>query len=211
MPFGAHETMEAHELLCEKINRIAHFNLYAQQARNPQLKEMINRHRQEAIRSYNEIVAYTHDYNAAPQMGMHQPMGGINPGQIQYGLHNPQPVGPETNTTFSDQEIASAMLICHKNGAKNAMMGAVECADPHLRRMMMNSSVACADQAYETFLFMNQQGLYQVPTLNDHTAKTFMHAYQPMQQTQQMQQMQQMQPMQQQIGNFGAGHTYGAM
>jgi spore coat protein CotF len=203
MPFGAHETMEAHELLSEKINAIAHFNLYARQARNPQLKEMIQRHRQEAIRSYNELVSYTHDYNAAPRMGMHQPASGVNPGQIQYGLRNPQPMGPETDASFSDQEIACAMLICHKNGAKNAMMGAVECADPHLRRMMLNSAVVCADQAYETFLFMNQQGLYQVPTLNDHTAKTFMHAYQPANQ--------QLNPAQPQANPFGSCSSFGSM
>lgn len=182
MPFGAHETMEAHEMLTEKINMISHFNLYAQQARNPQLKEMISRHQQAAIQSYNEMVAYTHDYNAASSMSMNPQTNRVNPGQIQYGLHNPQPIAPETNASFNDREIASAMLICHKNGAKNAMAASLECADPNLRRMMVNSAFACADHAYETFLFMNQQGLYQVPTLNDHTAKTYMHSYQPFQQ-----------------------------
>jgi hypothetical protein len=44
---------------------------------------------------------------------------------------------------------------------------------------------------------MNQQGSYQVPTMQDHTAKTFLHSYQPMNQ-QGQQQMPQGQHMQQQ-------------
>jgi hypothetical protein len=32
------------------------------------------------------------------------------------------------------------------------------------------------------FLLMNRMGQYQVPTMNDHTAKAFLHTYQPMQQ-----------------------------
>ncbi|MBW5448249.1 spore coat protein [Cohnella sp. CFH 77786] len=178
MPYGAHETMETHEILSEKINAICHFNLYAQQAKNPQLRDMIVRHQQDAIRSYNEMVNYTHAYTSTPTAPSMSNMTNATPQQIQYGLHNPQPVGPVTGTALGDREIATALLICHKNGASNAMRAALECADPNLRRMMINSSVACADHAFETFLFMNRQGLYQVPTMNDQTAKTFMHSYQ---------------------------------
>lgn len=182
MPFGAHETMETHEILTEKINGISHLHLYARHARNQQLKDMINRHLQDSVRSYNEIVAYTHAYTNAPAATVGSQTSGVSPQHIQYGLHNPQAVAPQNDSVFDDREIATAMLICHKNGARNAMWAGLECADPNLRRMMMNSSIACADHAYETFLFMNQQGTYQVPTMNDHTAKTFMHSYQSYQQ-----------------------------
>ena len=36
MPFGAHETMEVHEILNEKINMINHFSWYMQNCRDPQ-------------------------------------------------------------------------------------------------------------------------------------------------------------------------------
>jgi len=65
MPFGAHETMEVHEILNEKINMINHFGLYKQICQDPQLRDMIERHMQTAVASYNEIVQYTHDYSAA--------------------------------------------------------------------------------------------------------------------------------------------------
>jgi spore coat protein CotF len=44
--------------------------------------------------------------------------------------------------------------------------------------MLVNGAVACSNQAYEVFLFMNERGIYQVPRMNDQTAKTFLHSYQ---------------------------------
>ncbi|EXX84687.1 coat protein F, partial [Paenibacillus darwinianus] len=179
MPFGAHESMETHEILMEKISCITHFNLYAQEVKNPQLMDMIVRHQQEEIRSYNEIVNYTHDYSGFAPIPPNTNIQGVSPQQIRYGLNNPPQFAPQADARFYDGEIATAMLLWHKNGARNCSWAALECADPNLRSMMLNSAATCMDQAYEVFLFMNEQGLYQVPTLKDHTAKTLLHRYQP--------------------------------
>jgi spore coat protein CotF len=179
MPFGAHESMEVHEVLAEKMNMISHFNLYAMQTKNPELKNMIMRHQQEEINSYDAIVTYTHDYTQFNPIPPNTSVSNIKPDQIQYGLDNPTMLAPETNATLNDYEVASAMLLCHKNAAANGVKAALEIADPNLRQMLTNSAMNCVNQAYEVFLFMNQQGLYQVPTIKDHTAKTYLHSYQP--------------------------------
>ncbi|WP_284644695.1 spore coat protein [Paenibacillus silviterrae] len=183
MPFGAHETMEVHEILNEKLNLISHFGLYAQMTQNEQIRSMLTRHMQSAMMSYDQLVTYTHDYAAANQQPpTYQGMTmNIQPQQIQYGLHNPMPMAPQMQGTLNDQQIVSAMLICHKSSAKVHMQAALECADPNVRQMLIQGSITCAEQAYEVFLMMNQQGQYQVPTMNDHTAKTFLHSYQPAQ------------------------------
>ncbi len=177
MQFGAHETMEVHECLMEKINAIAHFNLYARETRNPQLADMIVRHQQEAIRSYNEIVGLTRGGGESFQPVMNTPTPELSHQQIRYGLNNPPQFAPQADAALTDTEIAAAMLICHKNGARNAMWASLECADPNLRRALLNSAVACNNQAYEVFLVMNQVGLYQVPTMNNRTS--ILQSYQP--------------------------------
>jgi spore coat protein CotF len=179
MPFGAHEAMEIHEILNEKVNMITHFNLYATQTKNPELKEMITRHLQAAIQSYDAIVAYTHDYHPFSPVPANTNISQVKPEQIQYGLNNPTMVAPETNSALNDFEVASAVLLCHKNSANNSMKASLEMADPNLRQMLVNSAVNCSNQAYEVFLYMNNQGLYQVPKIKDHTAKTYLHSYQP--------------------------------
>ncbi|WP_069188000.1 spore coat protein [Bacillus sp. FJAT-27251] len=179
MPFGAHEAMEIHEILNEKVNAISHFNLYATQTKNPELKQMITRHLQAAIQSYDAIVAYTHDYHQYSPIPANTNISQVKPEQIQYGLNNPTMVVPETNASLNDFGVASAMLLCHKNSASNSMKASLEMADPNLRQMLVNSAVNCSNQAYEVFLYMNNQGLYQVPKIKDHTAKTYLHSYQP--------------------------------
>ncbi|GIM45062.1 coat protein F [Collibacillus ludicampi] len=184
MPYGAHEAMEAHEILGEKICMIDHFSMYAQQCQDPVLRNMIDRHLQYAIQSYNELVSYTHDYHAvSPQAAQISQVA--NPQSIQYGLRNPAPASPQMNTgRFTDQQIAVALLCAHKNSAKNHMSAALECSDPNLRQLMVNSANACAHQAFEVFQYMNQKGWYQVPTLETHTAKTMLHRHQPVASTQ---------------------------
>lgn len=109
-------------------------------------------------------------------------MPNVGPQQIAYGLDNPQPQMPQAQSRLSDQQIASAMLSWHKNSAQNHMKASLECADSNVRQMLINGSVTCANQAFEVFVWMNGHGLYQVPTMQDHTAKTYLHSYQPVQQ-----------------------------
>jgi spore coat protein CotF len=182
MPFGAHETMEVHEALNEKINLINHLALYTQQTENEQLSQMMERHMQSAIESYDQLVSYTHDYNSGLERRQAQGMVNVEPRNILYGLRNPQQQAPQTQGRLTEQQIAYALLLCHKNSAKNSMISALECADPNIREMLLKSANTCANEAYEVFLFMNQQGQYQVPTIQNHTAKTFLHSYQPVEQ-----------------------------
>lgn len=71
------------------------------------------------------------------------------------------------------------MLGCAKSSAVLRMNAAQECADPTLRNMMVQGAVSCSEQAYETFVYMNQKGMYQVPTMKDRTQATLMHTYHP--------------------------------
>lgn len=184
MPFGAHETMEVHEILNEKINLINHFAIYLHSCQDPALRSMIDRHMQTAVRSYDELVAYTHDYSAARHKEQAYRMPQTSPQNLTYGLHNPGAVAPSAQGRLNDIQIASAVLCAHKNSAKNQMSASLEAADPNVREMLVNGAVTCSNQAYEVFLLMNERGMYQVPKMDDHTAKTYLHSYQPMMQQQ---------------------------
>lgn len=75
-------------------------------------------------------------------------------------------------------DCASIMMGMHKCGAVCKMNAALECADPQLRRIIMQGANSCAEQAYELFTFMNQRGMYQVPTMQQQTQDNFMNIYQ---------------------------------
>ena len=56
-------------------------------------------------------------------------------------------------------------------------MAALECANPNLRRMIIQSSNNCAEMAYEIWQFMNEKGYYQVPTMKQMTTNTMTESY----------------------------------
>ncbi len=184
MPFGAHETMEAHEFLEEKLNMMNHFHIYRMQAQDPALRQMIERHLDDTVRAYNQLVSYTHNYQPVNPVSAQTPstvhaVQQTQPNQIQYGLNQPAPHQPVfTTTTLNDRQISSALLQFHKTSAINSIHHSLECADPNVRQIMVNTAVNCSHLAYEVFQYMNQRGYYQVPTMKDHTAKTLLHSYQ---------------------------------
>lgn len=186
MPFGAHETMEAHEFLEEKLNMMNHLHIYRLQAQDPALRQMIERHLDDTVRIYNQLVSYTHDYQPVnpasaqtPSTVQQQSVQHVQTNQIQYGLNQPAPHQPMfTTTTLNDRQISSALLQFHKTSAINSIHHSLECADPNVRQIMVNTAVNCSHAAYEVFQYMNQRGYYQIPTLKDHTAKTMLHSYQ---------------------------------
>ena len=44
---------------------------------------------------------------------------------------------------------------------------------------MQQGAINCAEQAYEIWQYMNEQGYYQVPTMKDVTTQTMSNIYQP--------------------------------
>jgi spore coat protein CotF len=180
MKFGAHEVLEASEILTEKTNLINHLALYEQEAQDDQLRSMIRRQLDAAMQAYDVLVAYTHD--ASARQGMISPTQQPEPSieNIKYGLRNPQPYAPQRTGKFNDVMIQKALLNWHKASASSHIQRGLEVSDPNLRQMFLNGAITCFNQAYETFLFMNQQGTYQVPSLDNHTAKTYLHTFQPM-------------------------------
>lgn len=177
MPFGAHEAMEVQDVLNEQICMIDHLALYREMCSDPVLRGMIDHQRAHALRHYNELAEYTHDYRAVLPTEV-QFSQVTSPNEIRYGLRNPAPVAPVEVGQLYDAQIARALLLCHKNSAKNLMAASLECADPYVRQLLLNGANSCNYQAYQVFDYLNARGMYQVPTLNDHTAKTMLHSYQ---------------------------------
>jgi spore coat protein CotF len=98
-----------------------------------------------------------------------------------YGISNSGvPESPNASINqMNDRDIASGMLGCHKASAGLKMHAALECTDNQIREMMIQSAKNCADQAYETWGYMNKNGYYQVPTFDQSTTQSIMNSYQP--------------------------------
>ncbi|ADG82554.1 spore coat protein [Thermincola potens] len=173
--FGAHEIMEVHEVLSSLIEGINRFQLYKPYIKDQQLNSMMDSHLSHMNRTYDQIASYLHSKGAISFMPYH----GVKKTPVQYGLRNPSPMQPSSSVNdIDDRDVALGMLAYHKSSALKCTMAALECADYNLRQLMQNCSVSCMNQAWECFTYMNQRGMYQVPTMQQNTTNTMVNSYQ---------------------------------
>ena len=174
---GAHEVMELHEVLSDTVNAINTAQLYGEHARDPQLKSIMNKQLEFMTNEYNNLV------NAMHQQGFSEaiPYRADTNFSPTYGLRNPSPQTPNASPTqIDDRDVSSALLSLHKTGASKRMTASLECANPQIRRMLIQGAINCADEAYDVWQFMNSRGYYQVPTMQQNTTNTMINSYQPM-------------------------------
>ncbi|MCL6638656.1 MAG: spore coat protein [Firmicutes bacterium] len=166
--------MEAHEVLTDIIDGINRLELYRPHVSDPELARILDKQVRFAHQEYQNLSTYLNQHRGvSPEI--YRSRSGRQP---VYGLRNPSPVSPAHDPgRMDDRDVASGMLGCHKSSAILKMSATLECADPTLRQMMLNSAVSCAEMAYETFTFMNQKGMYQVPTMQDRTQHTLLNTY----------------------------------
>ncbi|WP_235910637.1 spore coat protein [Heliobacterium mobile] len=181
---GAHEILMVHEVLTHTIDTINNFELYRQHVKDSQLANILDNQLQHMQSGYQNIVNFMHNRGTAHAVPYRAPRSG----SPAYGLRNPSPQMPNTSMNqMDDRDVASCMLGCAKSSAIMCTQAALECADPTLRNMMVSCSQSSINQAYEMFQYMNQRGMYQVPTLADNTTQTMVNTYQAPQGGMQMQ------------------------
>lgn len=172
---GAHEIMEIHEVLTGTIDGINQFNLYRPHARDQHLQQVLDKQINFMEQEYQNIVSMMSQHGGVSA----EPYQSRINTHIKYGLRNPSQVNPsETAGQLSDRDIASGMLGYSKSSAIIRMNAGLECADPQIRRMIVQCSISSAEMAYETFCFMNERGIYQVPTMPMKTENKYMGTYQ---------------------------------
>lgn len=173
--FGAAELLQAHEVLCQHIDGINQFELYRPHIQDQRFMQILDSQLNHMFSGYQNLVNFLQNQG----MGSVVPYRAPKSSTIKYGLRQPSPVEPNaSNNEIDDRDIASGMMFYIKASARQCTISALECANPELRNMMTNCAVSAINQAYEIFQYMNQKGMYQVPTLAEQTTQTMINTYQ---------------------------------
>ncbi|MCM3442326.1 spore coat protein [Metabacillus halosaccharovorans] len=175
---GAHEIMECHEVLSCMINGINQFQLLQQHCQDQNLKNILQN---QLSFMTNEYTAFVNTLQQKGNQGQLQSVQTSMKATPTYGIKmNGVPKAPNASLNqLNDRDVASLMLGTHKSGAVMKMHAALELTDSQMREMMTQSAKNCADQAYETWMYMNQKGYYQVPTFDQATTNAMINSYQP--------------------------------
>lgn len=173
--FGAAELLQAHEVLCQHIDGINQFELFRPHVQDQRLMQILDSQANHMFNGYQNLVNFLHNQG----MGSAVPYRAPKTSNVMYGLRQPSPVVPNvSDNEMDDRDVASGMMFYIKASARQCTTAALECANPDLRSIMTNCAVSAINQAYEIFQYMNQKGLYQVPTLADQITQTMINTYQ---------------------------------
>ncbi|WP_170008397.1 spore coat protein [Bacillus fonticola] len=179
MQLAAHELNELSELVAGCFNTVTCMSSYMNQAQDPELKQLLQKHFPLHVKDYNLKVEFLQS-QSVPNIEKFQP-DTLNPQLSNYTQSQPLPAGaPRTNVQqHTDREIALAYLINQKGSAKNYAVAATECANPNLRTFLENAFLNSSHHAYEMFEYMAKKGYYPLMAAPQTAIDTMSTIYQP--------------------------------
>jgi spore coat protein CotF len=171
---GAYEIMELHGVLTNTIDGINQLQLYRCHVQDAQLRSILDNQVNFMAQEYNNMVQTVQQQSKSEAI----PYRKIKNVAPEYGLRNPGPNAPNISADeMDDKDVASGALGMHKASAMLKMGASLEFADPTLRRMLQQSAINCSEQSFEVWNYMNQKGMYQIPTMLPMTTSTIINSF----------------------------------
>ncbi|MBT2214971.1 spore coat protein [Virgibacillus dakarensis] len=157
---------------------------FINQAQDPELKELLQRHFPLHVQDYNLKVEFVQS-QTTPDITKFKPadlkpmLDSFTQAPVnEFASATPRTVVQQHN----DREIATAYLINQKGSAKNYAASAVECANPDLRAFLENAFLNSSHHAYEMWQYMTKKGYYPLMPAPQNAIETVASMYQPVQQ-----------------------------
>ena len=180
MQLSAHEVYDLHELAMSCVNSITNMACFINQAKDPELRGILQRHFPQHVQDYNIKVEYLNKQAGA---GNEFKVPALPNKTISLEGANIEPVRPRTEVQqFTDREIATAYLLTLKRAGREYAWSAMECSNPEIRSFLERAFQMCSHHAYEVWQWMAQKGYYPVEPVHDTTIRLYSGAYQQIQQ-----------------------------
>ncbi|WP_428909419.1 spore coat protein [Niallia sp. Krafla_26] len=175
---GGHELMDVHEVLSCAVSTMDQYLLFGQMAKDPELKDMINRQHQFMMDCYN-ITAECFKSGMNPSHHTTR-YAMTQSNDVVYGLTPSEPKKPKMNASeIGDQCITNYMLGLMKAEAGIKTKAALEVTNPVVRRVIADSVPNTIEMAYEIFQYQNKHGYYQVARLDQQDMNTLINSFVP--------------------------------
>jgi spore coat protein CotF len=175
---GGHELLDAHEAIGGLVGGLEHCVMYEQYVQDPELKQIMQSHRNYLTTMYNSIVetlktgqepaVKTETYNMATG------------NDTIYGMQPGQPKMPAQSVNEINDECISGFMMGHMKGcASHFTTTALETSNPVLRRVFADNIPNLIELAYELYFYQNKNHYYQVPQLNNQDMQNYINSFAP--------------------------------
>mgnify|MGYP005844125007 CR=1 FL=1 len=177
MQLAAHEAHDLNELALSCVNSITNMALFINQAKDPELKSLLQKHFPYHVKDYNTKVEYLSRTSGA-RTGLPVPeMTHIIENYTQAGV-NAKPVEPRTDLQqFNDREIATAYLLTLKRAGREYAWAAMEASNPELRVFLEDAFRMSSHHAFDVWQWMVKKGYYPLEAAPAETLGTLASMY----------------------------------
>jgi len=183
MKLAAHEAHDLHELALSCVNSITNMALFINQAKDPELKSLLQKHFPYHVKDYNTKVEYLSRASGA-KTGLPVPeITHIIENYTQTNV-NIQPITPRTDVQqFNDREIATAYLLTLKRSGREYAWSAMEASNPEMRIFLEDAFRMSSHHAYDVWQWMVKKGYYPLEAAPAETLGTLASMYKVVEQS----------------------------
>jgi len=162
-----HETADLSELIMSCTNSINCMGLFINQAKDPTLKALIQKHMAAHVQDYNMKVEWASKGSCADKLNVPVMPPKTTATNVQTSAVMPNP----QTTMLDDRSIATSYLLTLKRSGRDYAWAAMEAADPNLRAFLEDAFTMCSHHALEIWNWMYEHGYYPAgQTTTTHTA-----------------------------------------
>lgn len=157
MALSGHEAFELNELLMSCTNSITCMGVFISQAKDQELKSMIEKHMDAHIQDYNIKVQWATKQDCTQKLNVPD----APTTATAMATSSPQPIMPNPHSTsFDDRAIGTSYLLTLKRAGREYAWATMEAANPQLRKFLMDAFTMAANHAFEVAQWMTKMGFY---------------------------------------------------
>jgi spore coat protein CotF len=181
MQLASHEAHELQELALSCVNTITNMSLFINQAKDVELKSIIQKQFAAHIQDYNIKVEYLSKPNGTTMKLQVPQLSDTLPSYTQSNT-TPVPITPRTDgKEFNDREIATAYLLTLKRAGREYAWDAMEASNPGVRAFLEDAFTMASHHAFEVWQWMVKKGYYFLQPAPQETLSTFGEMYKTVQ------------------------------
>lgn len=178
MQLASHEAHDLQELAMSCVNTITNMALFINQAKDAELKSIIQRQFAAHIQDYNIKVEYLSKPDGTTMKLQVPQLSSTLPSYTQSSA-SPAPVTPRTDVKeFNDREIATAYLLTLKRAGREYAWAAMEASNPGVRAFLEDAFTLASHHAFEVWQWMTKKGYYALQPAPQAELNTFSEMYQ---------------------------------
>lgn len=178
MQLAAHEAQDLHELALSCVNSITSMACFINQAQDPELKSMIQRHFPLHIQDYNMKAEYLGNLQGSTSKLQVPPLQPVLQSFTQSSMAL-MPVMPRTSVQqFNDREISTAYLLTLKRAGREYAWAAMEMSNPEIRSFLEDAFRMSSHHAYDVWQWQVKKGYYPLEPAAQTTMNTLGGMYQ---------------------------------